>query len=296
MIATGTRYRVGIALLIAHCLACAGFAQNAASKVAIPVIARDDHRHAAAGLTADALQVKERKTAIDSVELVKPADLPLRMGIVIDVSESVQDRADLDKLVEAIRKFAQDTLTGPDDRVFFLTFADKAGATGWLKREQVANVSIQANQGRGTTLYDTLVAACRERMGPPDWNHLTRRALVVLSDGEDNSSDITMRQTASDILATGVVVFSLATKIDDAKSRGENVLHSFASTTGGEFFKDLTAAHAPKILAELREAIEGMYYVRYESPSSGRKVHEVEIKPVPKQKLDLSYPRTYLAP
>jgi hypothetical protein len=132
-------------------------------------------------------------------------------------------------------------------------------------------------------------------MGAPDLNQVTRRILVILSDGDDNSSYVNMKQTTSDVVASGVVMFTLATQTGDPADRGQRILQSFAAATGGEFFK-LKRNETPKIFEDLREAIQGMYYVRYEAPpSSGNNVHEVEIKPAPKQKLALSYPRTYLA-
>jgi hypothetical protein len=71
-----------------------------------------------------------------------------------------------------------------------------------LKKEQLGAVSLKVRLGGA--LCDSVGIACRERMGPRDWNKPTRGALIVISDGDDNASHITQEQVASEEENTSV--------------------------------------------------------------------------------------------
>jgi len=78
-------------------------------------------------------------------------------------------------------------------------------------------------------------------------------------------------------------------------SRGKKIMGNWATLTGGESFKEISRKDMPKVFASIRELIDGMYYLSYVPPDASKgAVHEVEVKPAPKQKLELSYARKYL--
>jgi VWFA-related protein len=275
-------------------LVASGLAQNGnAAHVLVPLLAHDSHHHLVTDLTSATITVSERKTPVANVSIVRGSDLPLELGFAIDTSRSVQDESHIGELIEAARSFANNTLIRPDDRVFFSTFSTEAEATGWLSKEQLARVVIKVKKGQGTALYDSVAAACRERMGPRDWSHPTRRVLIVISDGDDNTSHITRDQAISQVLGSGVVMFTIATQQSGMIQRGQRILAYWAEQSGGESFTSLTRVDAPKAFETIRQAIGGLYYISYAPPTSADKIHEVEIKPASKGKLELSYPRKY---
>ncbi len=287
--------RIGFLVLMTFLLGASGVAQNTSTaKVLIPVLAKDSHHRLVSGLSAASLVVSERKSHVTEVSIVNGSDLPLELGILIDTSQSVKGEADLDRFIDAARKFANDVLVRPDDRMFFSTFAVKAEATGWLRKEQLAGVSLGREEGRGTALYDSVAAACRERMGARDWSHPTRRVLVVISDGDDDLSHITRDQAVSQALASGVVIFTVGTQLPGPHEKGQRILEYWADITGGAAFMGLTRADVPKAFETIHQMVNGMYYVSYAPPLAPDAVHEVEIKPSPKEKLELSYPRKYV--
>jgi len=114
----------------------------------------------------------------------------MELGVLIDASGS-QRSADLNEILNAAKQFVGESIRGPEDRVFFLTFNATAQATEWLKREQLQSATVEIKIGGGTALYDALAMACKQRMGPRDWKKPARRILVLISDGEDNASHIT---------------------------------------------------------------------------------------------------------
>ena len=270
-------------------------AENGASpKVLILLIVTDSHQRLVSGLTPASLLIREQKTLVTEVSLLHGADLPLELGLVIDTSSSAQNDGNFKEILGGAKDFVNDIVRGPEDRIFFLTFGTKTEATGWLKKEQLGGVSLNVKMGGGTALYDSVAIACRERMGARDWNKPTRRVLIVISDGDDNLSHITRDDAASEALKSGVVMFTLSTRMSGNRVRGERILEYWARVTGGEFFTSLTRKEIPKVFARIKEMSDGMYYASYVPPASNNRVHEIEVKPAPKGKLEVSYPRRYV--
>jgi len=287
--------RWGGTAILALLLGTLASAENGASpKVLIPLIVTDSHQRLVSGLTPASLLIGEQKTLVTEVSLLHGADLPLELGLVIDTSSSAQNDGNFKEILGGAKDFVNDIVRGPEDRIFFLTFATKTEATGWLKKEQLGGVSLNVKMGGGTALYDSVAIACRERMGARDWNKPTRRVLIVISDGDDNLSHITRDDAASEALKSGVVMFTLSTRMSGNRVRGERILEYWARVTGGEFFTSLTRKEIPKVFARIKEMSDGMYYASYVPPASNNRVHEIEVKPAPKGKLEVSYPRRYV--
>ena len=281
--------------ILALLLGTLASAENGASpKVLILLIVTDSHQRLVSGLTPASLLISEQKTLVTEVSLLHGADLPLELGLVIDTSSSAQNDGNFKEILGGAKDFVNDIVRGPEDRIFFLTFATKTEATGWLKKEQLGGVSLNVKMGGGTALYDSVAIACRERMGARDWNKPTRRVLIVISDGDDNLSHITRDDAASEALKSGVVMFTLSTRMSGNRVRGERILEYWARVTGGEFFTSLTRKEIPKVFARIKEMSDGMYYASYVPPASNNRVHEIEVKPAPKGKLEVSYPRRYV--
>lgn len=230
--------------------------------------------------------------------------MPLELGILIDTSRSQRD-AHLDDVLKAAKEFVNDMIRGPEDRVFFLTFDVTSHATGWLKKEQLQDATLKVEIGGGTcplpvprfacatALYDAIGIACKQRMGARDSLKATRRVLLLISDGQNNQSRITRDEATSEALRAGAVIFTINTNDSELTFRGETMME-LAMLTGGESFSLLGRKDAPKVFASIRELINGLYYLRYVPPDASKSaVHEVEVKPASKQKLELSYARKY---
>jgi len=155
--------------------------------------------------------------------------------------------------------------------------------------------AVHAKIGGGTALYDALVMACKQRMGPRNWQKPTRRILVVLSDGEDNLSRTTREEAASEALKAGVVILTIDTDPSGLSYRGARILQNLAGITGGESFSAYNQNDVTKSFTSIRDMTEGMYFLRYVPPDASKSaIHEVEVKPAPKEKFKLSYANRYV--
>jgi len=261
-------------------------------KVSMPLIAIGAH-HRPTSVTIESLVITDQKMPVKGASLLRGADLPLELGIMIDASKSQAD-AYLDEILKAMKQFVDSALRNPQDRVFFLEFQTTSRATEWLNKEQSQAMTVKVGTGGGTALYDALAMACKQRMGPRDWHKPTRRILVLISDGEDNLSHFTRDQAASEALTSGTVIFTINTASSTVSLKGGEIMENLAKLTGGESFSQISRNDMPKVFAGIQELMDSMYYLSYVPPDTSKgTVHEVQVKPAPKQKLELSYPIKY---
>jgi VWFA-related protein len=163
-------------------------------------------------------------------------ELPLELGLVIDVSGSVHGRFD----------FEQQAATGFLEHVLRPGF-DRAFVEGFNQRQQLAQdftdkVSLlsaavgRLHNGGGTALYDAIYRACRDKLLKDNSDHPIRKALIVLSDGEDNQSEVSEAQAIGMAEKAGVLIYAISTDDSGLILRGDNVLSQLAEATGGRAF------------------------------------------------------------
>jgi len=272
----------------------AGAQELPAPRVTIPLIVNGSH-HRPISVAVESLVITDQKTPVTGARLQRGADLPLELGVLIDTSNSERE-GPFGDILKPMNQFVAEAMRGPEDRVFFLTFESTSQATGWLKKEQLQTFTIPIRIGGGTALYDALATACKQRMGGRDWRKPTQRVLVLITDGEDNLSYATRDEAVSEALRAGAVIFTIInTTRSDVTTRGEKIMDYWAKLTGGASFSGLSRRDMPKVFASIREQMDDMYYLSYVPPDASKSaIHQVEVKPAPKNKFDLSYPRKYL--
>ena len=127
------------------------------------------------------------------VSFSQPTDLPLRIGMVLDTSNSIRERLKFEQ--DAAIDFIFNALRRGKDQAFLMTFDDGpqviesfTGDTSDLR-----DTILKQRAGGGTALYDAVYSASAELLNksplPPGPNPDVRRVLVVISDGDDNSSN-----------------------------------------------------------------------------------------------------------
>jgi Ca-activated chloride channel homolog len=187
----------------------------------------------------------------------QPTDLPLRIGMVLDTSNSIRDRLKFEQ--DAAIDFLFNALRRGKDQAFLMTFDDGPeviqdfnGDSGVLR-----DTILKQRAGGGTALYDAVYSASEHLLNkspvPDGSNTDVRRVLVVISDGDDNSSD-RARGAAIDMAQhAGVIIYSISTstqwasvgegslvgrRIDSKfnKTEGDHVLEQMADETGGRAF------------------------------------------------------------
>ena len=222
------------------------------------------HGHLVNDLEASNIQIRDDNKAPERVVQFAPqSKLPLRLALLVDTSGSVHDRFSFEK--SAATKFVQKVLSNPADLGFIAGFATEPAVTQDFSADPVelGKGIDNLTNGGGTSLFDAVSFACRKLGEYPDGERVAR-VLVILSDGEDNSSHSTLKQSVQIAERTGVTIYTVSTREDIGdKTDADKVLEVLAERTGGEamFPGDLHTLGSS--LDKLRDLIRSRYFIAY---------------------------------
>jgi len=230
-------------------------------------------------LNRDDFTVAENKKPQPILEFTAESDLPLRLAILIDTSGSITDRFKFQQ--EAANNFIHDVMR-PQDKAIVVAFDSSAE----LVADMTSDIGVLENAvhdlraGGGTALYDAIYFACKERLIKDQPMYKFRRAMVVLSDGEDNASQHSREQALEMAQRADTVIYTISTNITHVETDGDKVMRYLADETGGNSFfpfeaKDLNQSFE-NIANELRHQYNLFY--RPEPLNNDGQYHRVLIK------------------
>jgi len=214
----------------------------------------------------------------------QPTDLPLRIGMLLDTSNSIRDRLKFEQ--DAAIDFLFNALRRGKDQAFLMTFDDGpqiikdfSGDSGDLR-----DTILKQRAGGGTALYDAVYTASQELLNksplPPGPNPDVRRVLVVISDGDDNSSNRSRGAAVEAAQRAGVIIYSISTStqwvnIDDErdpakrvnrkyeKGEGDHVLEQLAGETGGRAFFPYRVDDLGQSFLDIGDELRHQYALAY---------------------------------
>src|ERR1035437_9705363 len=160
-------------------------------------------------LTKDDFEVIDSKKPQNILEFNAESDLPLRQGILIDTSNSIRERFKFEQ--DAAIEFLNNTSHANRDRAMLVSFDAKADLVSDLiaDTEKLATPIRQLRPGGGTSLYDAIFFACRDKLSQDQPKHKFRRAIVIASDGDDNQSQYTRDQALEMAQKADVVLYGI---------------------------------------------------------------------------------------
>ena len=225
-----------------------------------------NHGHMVNDLVEGDIQVRDDdKPPAKIMQFLPQSKLPLRLALLVDTSGSVHDRFSYEK--RAATDFVHKVLNGTSDLGFVAGFAVKPTITQDFTSdpgELGAGIEKLANGG-GTALFDAVSLACEKLAAYPDGEHVAR-VLVLLSDGEDNSSNSSLRQAIRTAERTGVTIYTLNTRIDygeNEKTDADKVLEMLAERSGGEAMFPGDFSSLGKYFDKLHDLIRSRYFIAY---------------------------------
>jgi Ca-activated chloride channel family protein len=183
------------------------------------------------------------------------------MGMVLDTSGSMETT--LPTVQRVVMGFLRDLLR-PRDRAFIETFSDRPDMlTGFTANFTVIeNALLALYADRSTALYDAIV------MGLFQFSGVTgRRAMVVLTDGEDTASDNGFDDALGYAERMGVTIYTIGVSISSTKITTRWQLSRLASATGGRSFFVSEKSELDGIYAEINRELRTQYLLAYTSNS-----------------------------
>ena len=214
-------------------------------------------------LTKEDFEVIDSKKAQNILEFNAESDLPLRLGILIDTSNSIRERFKFEQ--DAAIEFLNNTLHANQDRAMLVSFDTKAELVSDLigDTEKLATAIRNLRPGGGTALYDAIFFACRDKLSQDQPKHKFRRAIVVVSDGDDNQSQYTRDQALEMAQKADVVLYAISTNISKIESDGDKVLKYLTAETGGKAFFPFKVEDLEQSFENIANELRHQYNIAY---------------------------------
>jgi len=250
-------------------------------EVTVPFIVTDNRNRILTDLTREDFKVIEDKQPQEVTAFVQETQVPIRIGLMIDTSNSIRDRFAFEQ--RAASDFLRGLLRPEKDLAFLASFDSVAELvqdfTGDLDKLVAGIESLRP--GGGTAPYDAIFYGSRDRLleGAPDLGSY-RRAMVILSDGEDNQSRYSRLQALEVAQRAEVTIYTISTNIRGIRMPGDRVLTQFAEETGGRYFQPFNLTDLDTAFHAINQELRSQYSISYRptSPRDG-KYHEIEIQP-----------------
>jgi VWFA-related protein len=214
-------------------------------------------------LTQKDFLVREGKNPQKILQFSAESNLPLRLAIVVDSSNSVRDR--LRFIQESAIEFINSVMRPEQDKAAVISFDTTPELQADLSNniEQLTRVIRQLRAGGGTSMYDAIFYASRDKLMQDQPRHKFRRAMVVLSDGEDNQSRYSRDQALEMAQKADVVIYTISTNMTRAETSGDKVLKYFASETGGMAFFPFKAEDLSQSFENIANELRHQYSILY---------------------------------
>lgn len=249
-------------------------------------------------LRQDDFEIVESKKPQKILEFTAESDLPLRLGILVDASNSIRDRFRFQQ--EAAVEFVTQVVRPRQDKAVIVSYDTAAELVADLSGDvEVLSKAIRGlRPGGGTALFDAIFYACRDKLMQDQPRHKFRRAMIILGDGDDNASRYTRDQALEMAQKADVVVYTISTNNSKLEKDGDKLLKYYAEETGGiPFFpfqvQDLTQSFE-NISNELRHQYNVIY--RPEPLKTDGLYHKVDIKVRDRKDLIVRARKGYYAP
>jgi VWFA-related protein len=234
------------------------------NEVNVLFIATDRHGKFVRNLNqGDFSILDDHKPPQSIINFRRETDLPLELGLLVDTSGSVHGRFDFEQ--EAAVSFLQHILRVNFDKAFVMGF----GTHSLVTQEFTDNVRLletgvrSLRNGGGTAMYDAIYKACREKLSKDRGDHPVRRAIVVISDGEDNQSEVSKALAIETAQRAEVIIYAISTDDSGLILRGDKALQQLADATGGRAFFPFKMKDIKNSFAAIEDELRSQYVVSY---------------------------------
>ncbi|MEX2262053.1 MAG: VWA domain-containing protein [Bryobacteraceae bacterium] len=249
-------------------------------------------------LIKDDFAVTEHKKPQAIQEFTAESDLPLRLAILIDTSNSVRDRFKFEQ--EAAIEFINSVVRPRQDRCMVVSFDSSAELVADLidDTELLAKGIRDLRPGGGTALYDAVFFASRDKLQQDQPRHKFRRAIIIVGDGDDNQSRVSRDQALEMAQKADAVIYSISTNISRIENDGDKVLKYLAAETGGQAFFPFKVQDLAQSFENIANELRHQYNITFR-PDPIRTdglFHPVEVKVRNRKDLIVRARKGYYAP
>jgi Ca-activated chloride channel family protein len=272
-----------------------------ANLVMVPVTVTTGHGRVVPGLAKEDFSIFEDKVE-QTITHFTSEDAPATIGLIVDTSDSMAPR--IAKAKEAVYAVLRNT--NPGDEFFLIRFSSRAElSAGLTSRVDEIRSAVDGLHVAGST---ALLDAVKMGLNVMSGARHKRKAIIIISDGEDNSSRIRLPEFKRLVSENDTTIYALfigdsteGAQLYPSTSVGAPLLDSIARQTGGEMFRVSKVKHLPDIAAKIGSWIRRQYVLGYvpNSSSLNGAYHQIQVKiskPSGFPRLHCSWRRGYMAP
>jgi len=233
------------------------------NEVRVVFTVTDRHGHYIKDLKRTDFRVIDDQRPAELRSFRSETDLPLQVGLLVDASNSVRDRFKFEQ--EAAIEFLNAIIRPRYDKAFVVGFDSTPEVTQDFT-DSTENLSAGVRllrAGGGTAMYDALYFACRDKLMKQEQTGPVRRAIILLSDGDDNSSHVTREEAIEMAERAEVIVYTISTNISGTKGKGDKVLERIADATGGRAFFPFQMRDVSDAFLSIQEELRSQYAMAY---------------------------------
>jgi VWFA-related protein len=249
-------------------------------------------------LVKDDFEIVEGKRRQTISDFAAESDLPLRLGILIDTSNSIRERFKFEQ--EAASQFIDSVMRTNLDKALVVSFDTSAELVADLMNDtDKLTASIRdLRPGGGTALYDAIYFACRDKLSQDQPRYKFRRAIVIVSDGDDNQSRYTRDQALEMAQKADVVIYAISTNITRIETDGDKVLRYFAQETGGRAFFPFKVEDLDQSFENIANELRHQYSISYrpEPLKTDGLFHAIDVRVRERKNVQVNVRRGYYAP
>jgi VWFA-related protein len=200
------------------------------------------------------------------VSFTQQTNLPLRIGIMLDTSSSIRTRFKFEQ-DSALDFFLQ--VLHPGDRAFVEGFDITTDLTqDYTNNIDALNQGIRKlRPGGGTALFDSLYHTCQQQMLTLKEDTPVRKALILVSDGDDNYSRALETDAIKMCQRAETIVYTISTDTSPTRGKGSDVLQTISDATGGRSFNPERLEDVALGFRDIEQELRSQYSLEY-TPSN----------------------------
>ena len=191
-------------------------------------------------------------------------NLPIRVGLVIDASTSIRSRFQFEQ--QSATEFLLQILKAKSDRAFVMGFDVTPNITqDWTNNIDGLETGVnRLRPGGGTALFDAVYTACRDKLlDVSRGQEPVRKAIVLISDGEDNQSRVHPDEAIKMCQRAETLIYAISTNWTPSRGQGDKVLAQMAEATGGQAFWPPSVEEMSNSFRDIEEELRSQYALTY---------------------------------
>jgi Ca-activated chloride channel family protein len=224
----------------------------------------DKHGHYIPNLKQnDFALLDDQKAPAKVTSFRQQINLPLRVGVVIDASTSIRSRFEFEQ--QSATEFLLEILKARSDRAFVMGFDVTPTVTAdWSNNLDALQTGInRLRPGGGTALFDAVYTACRDKLLTERGQEPVRKAMVLISDGDDNQSRVRPDEAIKMCERSETIIYAISTNWTPSRGKGDQVLDQMSTATGGRVFFPPSVEEMSNSFHEIEAELRSQYALTY---------------------------------